>query len=56
MCDEGAGRPYNANRADRLKKLCEQLSLDAILLITGFDGCFNLEAKVKRLLQLLPLQ
>jgi hypothetical protein len=47
MCDEGAGTPCNSNRADRLKKLCEQLSLDAILLITGFDGCFNLEAKVK---------
>jgi hypothetical protein len=46
MCDEGFGVPYNAGRAERLKQLCAQLSLDAIVLITGFDGCYNLESKV----------
>lgn len=40
--------PYNQSRAERLKQLCQVLSLDAILLITGFDGCYNLESKVRR--------
>lgn len=48
MCDENAGVPFNNSRAERLKQLAQALQLDALLLITGFDGCYNLEAKVGR--------
>jgi hypothetical protein len=48
MCDENAGVPFNSSRAEKLKQLCQALQLDALLLITGFDGCYNLEAKVGR--------
>lgn len=51
MCDEGAGVPYNASRAQRLRELAAALSLDAIILISGFDGCYNLEAKVTAAVQ-----
>lgn len=32
-------------RAERLQQLCGQLGLDAILLITGWDGCYNLGSR-----------
>jgi len=52
MCDEGASkRPYNASRAARLQMLAQQYQLDAIILITGFDGSYNLESKVLTLLR-----
>jgi hypothetical protein len=32
-------------RGERLRELCGQLGLDAILLITGWDGCYNLGSR-----------
>eukprot|EP00775_Hariotina_reticulata_P004160 gene4160-4408_t len=36
---------YLRSRAKRLQVLCKQLHLDAILLITGWDACFNLGSR-----------
>lgn len=46
MCDEGVGSQVNQRRSLALQALCRSLSLDGLILITGWDGCYNLESKV----------